>query len=105
MKTSGRFWAALGSLTAWLLALDSAHSLDLTRDKVLYEVATAHLDTQWRWTIQDTINSYIPKTLTNNFTLFDKYTNYVFSFEGTFRYKLAREYYPAWYATLTNYLS
>lgn len=95
------------SILAWLsfvAALGCASAaLDPTRDKILYQVATAHLDTQWNWTIQDTINSYIPPTLTNNFTLFGKYTNYVFSFEGAFRYRLAKEYYPAWYATLTNY--
>ncbi len=79
--------------------------LDPTRDKILYEIATAHLDTQWNWTIQNTINSYIPATLTNNFTLFTKYTNYVFSFEGAFRYRLAKEYYPAWYATMASYIS
>ena len=97
---------AFSLLTAWLSGFGSAPcaTLDPTRDKILYEVATAHLDTQWNWTIQDTINSYIPSTLTNNFALFGKYTNYVFSFEGAFRYRLAREYYPAWYATLTNYV-
>ena len=105
MKTRSRVLTVLGSLMVWLLALGSAQGLDPTRDKILYEVATAHLDTQWNWTIQDTINSYIPSTLTNNFTLFGKYSNYVFSFEGTFRYKLAKEYYPAWYATLTNYVA
>ncbi len=92
-------------LALWLAGADSVQALDPTRDKILYEVATAHLDTQWNWTIQDTINSYIPATLTNNFTLFGKYTNYVFSFEGAFRYRLAKEYYPAWFATLTNYVA
>jgi len=79
--------------------------LDPTRDKILYEVATAHLDTQWNWTIRDTINSYLPSTLTKNFNLFEKYPHYVFSFEGAFRYKLAKEYYPAEYATLGNYIA
>jgi alpha-mannosidase len=36
--------------------------------------------------------------------LFEKYPAYTFSFEGSFRYKLAREYYPEWYATMTNYV-
>ena len=105
MKTSGFDLAAAGVLTAWLVAAGSALALDPARDKILYEVATAHLDTQWNWTIQDTINSYIPSTLTNNFKLFEKYPNYVFSFEGSFRYQLAKEYYPGWYATLTNYIA
>lgn len=105
MKTSGLNLAAAGILTAWLVAAGAALALDPTRDKILYEVGTAHLDTQWNWTIQDTINSYIPRTLTNNFKLFEKHPDYVFSFEGSFRYKLAKEYYPGWYATLTNYVA
>lgn len=81
-----------------------AQTLDPTTNRLLYAVATAHLDTQWNWTIRDTINEYIPKTLTNNFALFEKYPAYTFSFEGSFRYKLAKEYYPEWYATMTNYV-
>ena len=38
----------------------------------LYVTATAHLDTQWLWTIQDTIDEYIPDTLRGNFALFEK---------------------------------
>src|SRR5271157_1311939 len=52
----------------------------------VYVVATSHLDTQWRWTIQDTINDFLPDTLRGNFALFEKYPGYVFSFEGAFRY-------------------
>ncbi len=83
-----------------------AAQYDLSTDKVLYTIATAHLDTQWRWTIQDTINSYIPNTLNGNFALFEDPTNpdYVFSFEGAFRYMLAKEYYPDLYADLVDYV-
>src|SRR5207249_1527935 len=59
----------------------------------LYTVATAHLDTQWLWTIQDTIRDYVPSTLRDNFARFEKYPDYVFNFEGAFRYMLAKEYY------------
>ncbi len=63
----------------------------------LYVVATVHLDTQWRWTIQRTISEYLPATLDGNFALFEKYPHYVLSWEGAFRYMLIREYYPkAW---------
>jgi alpha-mannosidase len=65
-----------------------------------YVVATSHLDNQWRWTIQDTIDDFIPGTLRGNFTLFEKYPGYVFSFEGAIRYMLAEEYYPAEFAKL-----
>lgn len=71
----------------------------------LYVTATAHLDTQWLWTIQTTIDEYIPSTLRDNFALFEKYPSYVFSFEGAFRYMLAREYYPDEYARLKEYVA
>ena len=80
-------------------------ALDPTKDKILYEVATAHLDTQWNWTIQQTINNYIPNTLHSNFTLFASYPNYTFTFEGAFRYQLVKEYYPDDYATLKDYMA
>ncbi len=67
-------------------------------------VATSHLDTQWRWTIRQTIDEYIPNTLRDNFALFDRYPGYRFSFEGAFRYMLAREYYPEEYARLKSYI-
>ena len=70
----------------------------------LYVVGTAHLDTQWLWTIQDTIREYIPNTLHDNFALFEKYPGYVFSFEGAFRYMLAKEYDPRGYARLKDYV-
>ncbi len=35
----------------------------------MYVVATAHLDSQWNWTVQDTIRDYVPKTSYTNFEL------------------------------------
>jgi len=67
-------------------------------------VGTAHLDTQWLWTIQDTIREYVPNTLHDNFALFEKNPDYVFSFEGAFRYMLAKEYDPRGYARLEDYV-
>ncbi len=74
-------------------------------EKTLYVTATAHLDTQWLWTIQDTINEYVPNTLRQNFALFEAYPNYRFSFEGAYRYMLAREYYPDDYRRLKEYVA
>jgi alpha-mannosidase len=88
-----------------LLTASSSQALDPTKDKVLYMVANAHLDDQWNWTIQDTINSYIPKTLSQNFAYFEAYTNYTFSFEEAWRYQLINEYYPASFVTLSNYIA
>ncbi|MFC1607104.1 hypothetical protein ACFL47_03950 [Candidatus Latescibacterota bacterium] len=78
---------------------------DYTNDKVLHVVGTAHLDTQWWWTIQRTISEYIPDTLRGNFALIDKYPNYTFSFEGVFRFMRAKEYYPDDFAQLKRYIA
>jgi alpha-mannosidase len=67
-------------------------------------VATAHLDTQWRWTIRNTIDSFVPDTFRKNFALMDQYPEYVFSFEGAFKYMLLREYYPEEFAKLQKYI-
>jgi len=69
----------------------------------LYVVATVHLDTQWRWTIQRTIREYLPDTFNGNFALFDKYPHYVLSWEGAFRYMLIQEYYPEAWERLQGY--
>ena len=79
-----------------------ADTSDQERD--LYVVATAHLDTQWRWTIQNTINEFVPATFRENFKLMDLYPDYVFSFEGAFRYMLLKEYYPDEYEKLKKYI-
>jgi alpha-mannosidase len=81
-----------------------AYAVDLGTEKTLYTVATAHLDTQWQWTIKDTINSYILATLDQNFALFPKYPDYQFNFEGSFRYQLMKEYYPDKYLTMKQYI-
>src|SRR5262249_36187733 len=80
---------------------------DLTQDKVLYAVGYGHLDDQWNWTIQDSINSYIPKTLHQNFVYFTNaaFTNFNFSFEGALRYEFIQEYYPTDFLTLSNYIA
>ena len=62
--------------------------------KKAYVVATAHLDTVWRWTIAKTIKEFIPDTLSKNFDLIEKYPNYRFNFEGAKRYELIEEFYP-----------
>jgi alpha-mannosidase len=76
---------------------------DPNREPVLYVVATAHLDTQWRWTVRDTIRDFLPATLRQNFALFESHPHYVLSFEGAFRYKLMKEYYPHDFERLKRY--
>lgn len=94
----------LTSVLVLLSSLRSADGHDAANRKI-YTVATAHLDTNWLWTIQDTIENHIPKTLDDNFALFEKYPDYVFNFEGAFRYLLAKEYYPERFAKLKKYIA
>jgi len=70
----------------------------------LHVVGTAHLDTQWRWSILETINKFVPATFRDNFKLMDQYPDYVFGFEGAFRYMLLKEYYPEEYSRLKGYI-
>ena len=68
-----------------------------------FAVSNAHLDTQWNWTIVDTIRDCIKNTMDYNFPLFRKYPFYAFNFEGAFRYKLMKEYYPAKFKQVKKY--
>jgi alpha-mannosidase len=70
----------------------------------LFVVGYAHLDTEWRWEYPQVIREFLPRTMRDNFSLFEKYPHYVFNFSGANRYRLMREYYPADYARLTQYV-
>src|SRR5262249_20581177 len=48
---------------------------------------------------------YVPNTLNHNFDRFEKFPDYIFSFEGAFRYMLAKEYQPAAYERLKSYIA
>jgi alpha-mannosidase len=78
---------------------------DLTRQPTLYVVGYAHLDTQWRWEYPQVIREYLPKTLRDNFALFEKYPHYIFNFSGANRYRMMKEYYPADFAKLKQYVA
>ena len=78
---------------------------DLAKQPVLYVVPYAHLDTQWRWEYPRTIGEYIPNTMRDNFALFEKYPHYVFNFSGANRYRMMKEYYPADYAKVKQYVA
>lgn len=71
----------------------------------IYTIATAHLDTSWLWTLEQTIDEYLPDTLKKNFELLEKYPEYKFNFEGSYRYELIREYYPEEYEKLKKYVA
>lgn len=78
---------------------------DLTKQPTLYVVGYAHLDTEWRWEYPQVINEYIRKTMEDNFKLIDKYPHYVFNFSGANRYRFMKEYFPADYAKVKDYVA
>jgi alpha-mannosidase len=78
---------------------------DLSKQPTLYVVAYAHLDTQWRWQYPQVINEYLPKTLHDNFALFEKYPHYVFNFSGANRYRMIKEYWPSDYQRMKSYIA
>jgi len=78
---------------------------DYSESKQLYLVSNAHFDTQWNWTVQTSINNFIPNTLKDNFYRFEKYPHYVFNFEGAIKYMWMKEYYPFEYLKLKEYIA
>ena len=77
---------------------------DITKDKLLYTVGYAHLDTEWNWEYPTTINEYILNTMVENFNLFEKYPDYVFNFTGSRRYNMMKEYYPELFKKVGQYV-
>jgi alpha-mannosidase len=92
---------------ALLLAAQSQNTPapDLTKDPTLYVIGYAHLDTEWRWEYPQVINEYLSHTMQDNFSLFEKYPHYVFNFSGANRYRFMKEYYPADFERLKQYVS
>jgi alpha-mannosidase len=82
-----------------------ADAPDLSKEPTLYVVGYAHLDTEWRWEYPQTIGEFLPKTMHDNFALFEKYPHYVFNFSGANRYRMMKEYYPEDYARLKAYVA
>lgn len=72
---------------------------------VLYVVGYSHLDTVWRWTIQQTIEDYLPDTWLDNLYLLEKYPFYVFNFTGAHRYQLMKEYHPEMYELIRPWVA
>jgi alpha-mannosidase len=102
------FWFALAPVGLVLSIHASAQTMkapDITKDPTLYVVPYAHLDTQWRWEMPQTISEYLFKTLHVNFDYIDKYPHYVFNWTGSNRYRLMKEYFPDDYARMTQYIA
>ena len=72
---------------------------------VLYVIGTSHLDSQWNWTVQDTIREFVPNTFFDNFKRFERFPNYNFNYEGAIHYMWFKEYHPEDWPTLKNYVA
>ena len=70
----------------------------------IYAVCDAHLDTQWNWDIQTTINEYVWNTISQNLFLLKKYPEYIFNFEGGVKYAWMKEYYPEQYEEMKKFI-
>jgi alpha-mannosidase len=92
--------AAVFALTAGLATVSTQNA-----GTTLYLVATAHLDTQWNWTVQDTIRQFVPDTFYTNFKYFEKYPDYVFTWEGAIHYMWFKEYHPDDWPTVQKYVA
>jgi alpha-mannosidase len=95
-------------LAAVFIAALSAQTVkapDITKQPTLYVVPYAHLDTQWRWEFPQTISEFLLKTMRVNFDLIEKYPHYVFNWTGANRYRLMKEYFPADYARVKQYVA
>lgn len=77
---------------------------ELRKQPALYVVGYAHLDTEWRWEYPQVIREYLPSTMHDNFKLFEKYPHYIFNFSGANRYRLMKEYYPADFEKVKEYV-
>lgn len=104
--------AAIGAAIALATAPSAAAQadganlmFDLSREKVLYAIGYAHLDTQWRWDFPTTIDRFIRDTLDQNFKRFEERPGYVFNFTGSVRYQMMKEYYPERYERLKRYIA
>src|SRR5271168_410745 len=87
-----------------LLALKAADTPDLQKTPTLYVVGYAHLDTEWNWDYVTTIGQYLPRTMHDNFDLFEKYPHYLFNFTGANRYRMMKEYYPLDFKKVKTYV-
>jgi len=72
---------------------------------VLYVIGTSHLDSQWNWTVQDTIREFVPNTFFENFKRFEKYPDYTFNYEGAIHYMWFKEYHPEAWPTVQKYVA
>jgi alpha-mannosidase len=98
------FITALLPFLLFAQQIDNREKYDISKDKVLYTIGYAHLDTQWNWDYPTTINEYIKNTMADNIKLLEKYPDYVFNFTGSRRYNFMKEYYPELYKKVGDFV-
>src|SRR5438105_1280852 len=105
-KLTRHCWV-LGLLSMLSATLQNARSQPAKEDPKprLYVVATSHLDSQWNWTVQDTIREFVPNTFFENFKRFEKYPDYTFNYEGAIHYMWFKEYHPEAWPTVQRYVA
>src|SRR6516162_8117825 len=79
--------------------------IDLSQSRTLFVVAYTHLDTQYRWSYPQVIGEYLPATLRENFAMLDRYPDFLINFSGARRYQMMKDYFPAEYAKLKQYVA
>ncbi len=84
--------------------LERRAKYDISKERVLYTVGYTHLDTEYEWDYKTTVSEYLKNTMTENFRLFEKYPDYVYSFTGARRYQLMKEYHPEIYKKLKGFI-
>jgi alpha-mannosidase len=99
------FLMVVAGAAAFTVQAQTSKKPDITKQPTLYVVPYAHLDTQWRWEFPQTISEYLVKTLKVNFSYLDKYPHYVINWTGSNRYRLMKEYYPADYERMKQYIA
>ncbi|MCP9612306.1 alpha-mannosidase [Coprobacter tertius] len=86
------------------LALAVSGTLCAQKEYKAYVVSNAHFDSQWNWDVQTSIDDYVQKTLIQNLWLLDNYPDYLINFEGGVKYQWMKEYYPAEYERVKEYI-
>ena len=98
--------ALVAAVIAGLVMMPAgARTQEQAAKPVLYVVATSHLDSQWNWTVQDSIRRFVPATFFENFDRFEAFPDYVFSYEGAIHYMWFKEYYPEAWARVQQYVA
>lgn len=98
------FLAGLVPFLLFAQSIDRREKYDVAKDKVLYTIGYAHLDTEWNWDYPTTINEYIRNTMVDNIKLLEKYPDYVFNFTGSRRYNFMKEYHPDLYKKVSDFV-